>query len=162
MKSKTHRKDQKCRSIRNLLFAVLRLDSEWVQSHIANCPRCQKRLARTSKVNIAIMLIKNQPHKLDLLSRANEKTVAVLQHSIRNSSKADRLKKALPKPTVFTRLSRYRYAAANIAACVAILLMIKTGIFPSVERFQNDSKGALKYYYTVQAGEEVADEIFPS
>ncbi len=155
-----------CLSIRNTLFSGLAkktgIHADWVQSHLAICPRCQQRLAGVSRVGLAFDLIRNQPQKLHLLSQANQKAISVLKHSLRNSEKADQLKAAFPQPSIFARVGKYHYAAANVAACLMIFFLVKTRIFNSIERFQDDSENALKNYYSVQVGKDIAEDIFPS
>jgi len=162
---KTQQKNRRCKDIKNRLFKALSRqigpDAVWVQRHIASCPRCRRRLLRTSRVSVAMQLLKSQPHSLDLLARANNKAVSVLKHSLRYSDKAQKLKVALPEPTIFERLRKYRSAAVNVAACVTILLLIKTGMFSSSIKFQNDGNNALHNYYASRVGDEIADEIFP-
>lgn len=163
---KTQQKNRRCKDIKSRLFNILSKqlgpDASWVQRHIASCPKCRNRLLWTSRVSLALQLVKSQPHSLNLLARANHKAVSVLKHSLRYSDKAQKLKAALPKLTVFERLLKYRSTAANLAACVAILLLIKAGLFSSTRKFQNDGKSALRHYYANHVGDEIADEIFPA
>ena len=76
---KTQNKNNKCRQIRQWLYDAIKsrlgIEADWAQNHIANCPRCQQRLASLGKVNLALSVIKNQPHNLDLLSRANTQAI---------------------------------------------------------------------------------------
>jgi hypothetical protein len=161
---KIQQKNQRCKKIKSWLFNILSKnigpDSGWVQRHIATCPKCRNRLLLSSRVDVALQLIKSQPHSLDLLAQANCKAVSVLKHSLRFSARAQMLKEALPEPTIFERLHKYRTAAANVAACVAILLLAKAGMFSSTKKFQNDGKNALRHYYASRVGDEIADEIF--
>lgn len=157
---------RQCKGLRDWLFSALtgriNLDADWIQKHIATCPRCQKRLTSVSRVNLALTLLKASPHKLDLLMRANQKTVAVLNHGLRDAPKAQELKTALPKPTMFERMRKYQSLVANVAACIAILLMMKTGIFSTARKAHDHGTNALKHYYSSQVGEDLADEIFTS
>lgn len=156
----------KCRTIRGWLFSAVGsrfgLDAPWVQKHIANCPRCRRRLAAAAKVNLAFSLIKSQSHQLDLLAKANQHTIRHLRRDVRDLPKAQKLKRAVPEPGIFERLSKYRGAVANIAACIAIMLMMKMGIFNSARKFQDDSRRAMHQYYSRNAGADLADEIFQS
>lgn len=156
----------KCREIRDRLLRLvgssLGLNSGWAQKHIANCPRCQSRIAGVGKVELALSLVKSQRHHLDLLMRANAQAVGVLKHSLREAPKAEKLKKTLPEPTVSERLSKYKHSAANVAACLAILFLTKIGIFSSMDRFQTRSQQVLKQYYANYVGQDLADEIFPA
>jgi len=149
---KTQQKNRRCKDIKRWLYTALSKqigpDAGWVQQHIASCPKCRSRLLWASRVGVALQLIKSQPHSLDLLAQANQKAVSVLKHSLRYSDKAQKLKAAMPQPTIFERLRKYRSAAANLAACVTILLLMKAGMFSSTRKFQNDGNNALRHYYT--------------
>jgi len=160
----TKKTNKKCKSIRTWLYravsSYIGLNADWVRNHIANCPRCQRRLASAGKVNLALSIIKSQPHNLDLLMRANTQAIGVLKHSLRNSGKAEKLKWALPEPKLLERCGKYKNSIANTAACIALLFLMKVGIFSSMAKFQSESQKVLRQYYTSQVGEELADEIF--
>lgn len=165
--SSAHRQDpNKCRQIRTrlhrLVSSSLSLDAGWAQRHIASCPRCQSRIVGVGKVELALSLVKSQRHHLDLLMRANVQAVGVLKHSLRETPKAEKLKNALPKPKLSEQLSRYKHAAANVAACFTILLLAKIGVFSSMQGFQTRSQEVLKQYYAGHIGQDLADEIFPA
>ena len=158
------KKDNKCRRIRAWLYKAISsrfaLDADWVQNHIANCLRCQRRMASIGKVNLALSIIKSQPHKLDLLMRANAQAIGVLKHSLRQAPKARKLKEARPEPKLLERWSKYKHSAANAAACIAILFLMKTGVFSSMDKFQTEGQKAMRQYYACQVGQDLADEIF--
>jgi hypothetical protein len=138
------------------------LDTDWIQNHIADCPRCRRRLSAIGKVDLALSLIKSQPHKLDLLMRANTQAIGVLRHSLRQEPKAEKLKTCLPEPNLLERWGKYAHTIAKVAACIAILLLMKTGVFSSMDKFQTEGKKAIKQYYTKHIGKNLADEIFPN
>ena len=142
------------------MFASLGPDATWIQGHIANCPKCQRRLASIGKVNLALSVIKSQPHKLDLLSRANSQAIGVLKHSLRNAPRAQKLKTLRPEPKFLESLGKYKYSIGNTAACIAIIFLMKIGIFSSMARFQSDGQKIVKQYYADNLGQEIADEIF--
>lgn len=158
------KKDNKCRRIRAWLYKAINsrfgLDADWVQNHIANCPRCQRRMASVGKVNLAMSIIKSQPHKLDLLMRANAQAIGVLKHSLREAPKARKLKAMRPEPKLLERWSKYRHSAANAAACIVVLFLMKTGVFSSMDKFQTEGQKAMRQYYACQVGQDLADEIF--
>jgi anti-sigma factor RsiW len=143
---------------------LLRLGSEapWVQRHVAHCPRCQKRLAAVGKVDLALSFIKAQPHRLDLLTRANTAALRMLQHDLREAAEAQQLEQAKPEPGLIERCARYRISATNLAACIAILFLTKAGIFSSFDKAHTRGSAALKQYYATQAGEDMAREVFGS
>lgn len=159
----TEKKNNRCRKIRNWLYQVVSsrfgIDADWVHNHIATCPRCQRRTASIGKVNLALSLIKSQSHKLDLLSRANAQAISVLKHSLQAEPKARELKAAQPEPKLLERCAKYRQPATNLAACITVLLLMKTGVFSSMDKFQQEGQRTMKHYYA-QAGQDLADEIF--
>jgi hypothetical protein len=154
----------KCRRIRawlyNIISCYLGNDADWIQNHIVNCPRCHRRLVSVGKVNLALSVIKSQPHKLDLLMRANNQAINVLKHSLRREPKASKLRIIRPEPKLLERWSKYTHSTANVAACIAILLLMKIGIFSSMDTFQTQGQKAVEQYYASQVGEDLADEVF--
>lgn len=158
--------DNKCKRIRTWLHTAVssRLGSEagWLQDHIASCPRCQRRLASWGKVNLALSFIKAQPHRLDLLMRANAQAIGVLKHSLREAPKAQELKRILPQPRPLERYGRYGRSIANFAACVTIVILMKVGVFSSMDSFQTQGQKAIKQYYDRQVGQDLADDVFPT
>ena len=136
-------------------------DANWLQKHITNCPRCQRRLLSYGKVNLAISAIKSQPHKLDLLMCANAQAIGVLKHSLRRAQKARKLRTIRPEPKLRERFGKYASSTANIAACIAIMLLMKFGVFSSMDTFQTQGQKVIKQYYASRVGDDLADEIFP-
>ena len=159
-------KNNKCRLIRGWLSKTINRhfgpEAKWLQGHITDCPRCQRRLVSYGKVNLALSAIKAQPHKLDLLMSANAQAVGVLKHSLRKAPKARKLRTMLPEPKLLERYGKYSRSAANVAACIAILLLMKIGVFSSMDKFQTQGQKVIKQYYASRVGKDLADEIFPS
>lgn len=157
-------RSSRCRRIRRGLTGGLRRrltpEAPWVQRHVANCPRCQKRLAALGQVDLALSFIKSQPHGRDLLTRANAAAVRMLDHSLRQAAQAKELEQARPEVRFLEWCGRYRTALTNVAACLAILFLTKAGIFSSFDKAQTRGEAVLKHYYAAQAGEDVAREIF--
>jgi len=158
-------KNNKCRRIRGRLSEAISrhfdTDAHWLQSHIAKCPRCQSRFISYGKVNLAISAIKSQPHNLDLLMCANKQTIGVLKHSLRRAKKTGKLKTMGPKPKFVEKYSRYTSSALNVAACMAILFLMKLGAFSSLNTLQRQGQNVMKKYYANRIGEDLADEVFP-
>ena len=136
--------------------------AEWVQRHVAGCPRCQKRLAAWGKVELALSVVKSQSHRLSLLSEANSCAVKMLKHSLREAPRAHALEEARPEPSFLQRSAGYRHRVANAAACVAILVLTRSGLFTSLDRATAGGEKLMKHYYATQAGEDIAEEIFGS
>jgi hypothetical protein len=153
-----------CRKLKVLMLQLLAdrfsIDRDWVQNHIANCPKCQQRIMRLGKVELAIALLKSQPHNLDLLMRANTQAIGVLKHSLRTATKAERLRSVRPEPGALERCSRYKHSFANAAACIAIAVLMNSSAFSSAKTFEDKSRKAVENYYVKQLGKEVAAEIF--
>ena len=157
-KIKTNCKD--ARGLLGKLGEYINFSTPWVQRHIANCPKCQKRFAAVSKVYLAMSLLKACPHDIDLLKRANIQTVDSLSHSVRGTAKANKLRIAVPEMKLAEKLSPLRGTLANTAACIAIMLFAKAGVLNSMEKFETDSKKVIKNYYEKNIGSELTDEIF--
>ena len=140
----------KCTRIRTWLYTVVNsrfaLDAGWVQNHIADCPRCRRRLAAVGRVNLALSAAKTEPHRTDLLMRANTQAIGVLKHSLR--------------PTLIERWGGYGHSLANLAACIVVLFLMKVGVFSSMDRFQTEGRKVVKQYYASQVGQDLADDIF--
>lgn len=153
-----------CKGIRSrfdkILSNLISMDAAWVQNHIANCPKCQRRLASLGKVYLALSLLKSRPHQIDLLKAANTQTIDTLAHSVRHTSKAEKLRLARPNIKFIEKIAPLKTAMANAAACFLILFLLKTGIFTSIEKFQTNGEKALQKYYEKQLGQEYSDEIF--
>ncbi|MGA2094521.1 MAG: hypothetical protein ABSH16_14140 [Sedimentisphaerales bacterium] len=153
-----------CRQLRNRVFRLLAnsftLDQCWIQNHIANCPRCQKRMANLGKVELAISLLKSQPHDIDLLRRANTQAIGVLKHSTRTMAKAEQLRNVRPDLNIFEKCSKYKRPIGNVAACIAIAFLAKSGLFNSAQKFETGGHKALEHYYASNAGEDIARDIF--
>ena len=153
-----------CRQIRTWLREVLArsfgLDARWMQNHISTCEKCQRRFVSVGKVSLALSLLKSQPHTVDLLMRANAQAIGVLKHGLREAPKAQRLQKKLPEPKLLEKCSKYRHSVANVAACISILLLVKIGVFSSMDKFQSRGQEIFRQYYAEHIGQDMADEIF--
>jgi hypothetical protein len=153
-----------CRQLREWisrkLAESLSLNRSWIQNHIANCPRCQKRLAELGKVELALMLLKCQPHRLDLLMRANTQAISVLKHGLRNLPKAEKLRNAIPDLSFIEKCSKYKRPIVNVAACIFIAIIMKAGTFLSASQLESRGRKSMEHYYAVNAGEDIARDIF--
>jgi hypothetical protein len=136
------------------------LDRPWIQNHIANCPRCQRRLIHLGRVELAIMLLKSQPHNLDLLMRANTQAISVLKHSLRTAPKAEKLRNIRPELSVIEKLSRYNRSIVNVAACILIAVIIKSSTFYSAKEIESRGQKTMEHYYAKNAGDDIARDIF--
>ena len=89
-------------------------------------------------------------------------TINVLKHSLREVPKAQKLKTAKPELKLSQKLIWSLQPSMNIAACFLILVLMKCGLFSSIDKFQDQGRKAYKQYYANQVGEEIADELFPN
>jgi hypothetical protein len=112
------------------------------------------------RVELAISLLKSQPHRLDLLMRANTQAIGVLKHSLRATTKAQLLRNIRPEPGIFERCAKYKRSFINAAACIAIAVLLKSGAFSSAQAFESQGRKAVEHYYASQAGEDIARDIF--
>ncbi|MBN1508392.1 MAG: hypothetical protein JW955_16200 [Sedimentisphaerales bacterium] len=162
----SRREPSPCKRVRQRLLESARHrlgpEARWVQAHAASCPRCQRRLARIAKVELALSAIRSRPHRLDLLMQANSAALRMLNHELRQVAQARRLEETKPEPSLIERYARYRFAITNVAACVAILLLTKTGVFSSFNTARTQGQAVMKQYYANQAGEDLAREVFGS
>jgi len=153
-----------CKRTRQWLVTTLsrRLGPEagWVRKNVAACPRCQKRLAALRKVETALSLLRSQPHSLDLLGRANTHTIKVLEHDLRNAPKARKLERSQAEPSFAERFGPYRHSAVNVAACIAIVLLTRTGVFRSLDKMRTEGDRAVRQYYASHIGDDLARELF--
>ncbi len=158
------KKKNYCRQLKDIMYQLLTdrfdVDRHWVRNHIANCPRCQRRIMRLGKIELAISLLKSQPHNLDLLMRANTQAIGVLKHSLRTTTRAEHLRNIRPEPGILERCSRYKHPLANAAACIAIAALLKSSAFSSAQTFETKSRKAVEHYYASQVGKDIADDIF--
>jgi len=154
--------NNQCRSLRTRLYTAMNKhigsQANWARNHIANCPRCQRRLASAGKVHLTLSFIKAQPHGLDLLMRANEQAVSVLKHSLRREPEAQALKEKMPKP--LEKYRKYGFSIGNLAACMAILFLMKVGVFSSMDSVHNQGRKVFEQYYVRNIGQDLADEVF--
>ena len=154
----------KCRQIRDgmqkSILGRIGLDKGWLAEHIANCPKCQGRIASIGKVDLAMSLVKTQTHKMDLLMRANAQALKMLKHSLRDCPKADKLRATYSRPNWIIRNHRYISSITSTAACFAILLLLKCGIFTSMETSQRQGKETVKQYYAKHLDQDTMNDIF--
>jgi hypothetical protein len=113
-------------------------------------------------VDLALRIIQSQPQPLDLLMRANTAAVRMLNHPLRDAAHERRLDQSKPEPSLLQRWRKYENNVTNVAACVAILLLTKAGLFSSFDSARTEGRQAMKQYCATQAGQEIADELFQS
>ena len=136
-------------------------DTDWLQKRISKCLKCLRRLLSRDKINLALLFMKTQPHRLDLLMRANAQAIGVLQHCLRRAPRARQLRNILPEPKLLERYSKYGYSVANLAVFIVILLLMKVSVFSFLDKFHTETRKVIKQYYARQVGQDFANEVFP-
>ena len=153
-----------CKRIRKRIFDALaqrrKAGNDWLRSHIADCPRCRRRLASAGRVELALLLIKSQTHRPGLLARANSQAIGVLKHSLRDNPKAEKLRNKLPALSFTGKYGKYAGPVANYAACIAVIFLMKTNIFSSIVKYEKGGEKAIQQYYAKHLGEDMAKDIF--
>lgn len=147
---------------KNSGFALLRRRlSIRLQNHIASCPRCRRRLADTGKVELALQLLVSEPHCLSLLQRANLAALKMLSHRQRYSPQADALRNALPRPNWTWRHSTCLEKLLQIAACAAVICLLKLGLFSFFRDIREEGQAAVRNYYASNLPDEnLLEELF--
>jgi hypothetical protein len=113
-------------------------------------------------VELGLRVVKSRPHNLGLLQRANAEAVKMLTHELREAAKASELTNAEAEPPFLGRAGRHRHWLTNIAACLAILFLTRSGLFSSLNRLNAGGEAYVRHYYASQAGEDLAGEVFDS
>ena len=57
------------------------------------------------------------------------------------------------------KYNRYGHSLMNLAACLVILLLMKVGVFSSMDQFQNQGHRVMTRYYARHVGDDLADEV---
>jgi len=96
-----------------------------------------------------------------LLSRANTKAISRLHRSLRQQPKADALRLARPQPSLSYRLRQVRGSLTQLAACLAIMILGRVGLFSSMRTAHQVGTKAMNQYYARYLGQDIADRIYP-
>ena len=144
----------------NSIEARLNLGGNWMAKHVATCPRCQKRLGNMTRVEMAFTILRSQVHNIDLFAKANTQAVNTLKHSLRNAPAAEKLRRKEARPNWLVRNYRSVSSITSAAACLAILVLLKVGIFSSMDSMQKKGTESLKQYYAKQLDENTVNDIF--
>ena len=144
------------------LWGVLRLRLlERLSDHVAECPRCQRRLAAVNRIELGLTLMKTQPLEVGLLSRANNRVLGVLKHSLRYAPKSAVLQNAKSDTSRLEKMRPGLERLLNAAACVFVVLMIKTGVSNSLLDYKEQGEAVIHNYYARNLYSHMFDEIFP-
>jgi len=131
-----------------------------LNDHVTHCPRCQRRLAIVNRVEIAMMLMKTQPQDIGLLARANSKALDMLKHSLRNAPQSAALRTMQVDQSRFEKIRPGLERALNVAACVFVVIMIKTGVSNSLLDYKKQGENVIHNYYARNLDSELFDALF--
>lgn len=132
-----------------------------LNEHIAHCPRCRKRLGSASRVEIALAVTKSQPYPIDLLSRANAQALGVLKHQLRYAPKSQALRTSRLEPIWVVKNRPLLERLLNTAACLFIVLMMRSGILNSLTNYKEQGEAVIHSYYSRNLDSSIFNEIFP-
>lgn len=134
--------------------------SHWLMDHAAECPHCRRRLKGVGRMELAMMMLKNQPHRMDLLTRANIQTIGMLKHDARECSHAEHLRHLFPQPTFWSRMGRFSHSVQAAAACLLVMVLLRMGIFHSMESARDEGRQAMRNYYARNLDEQTLRDLF--
>ncbi len=150
-------RNERCGMIRSLKVRLLRR----LDDHVAGCPKCQRRLATVNRVEVALMLMKSQPYEMGLLARANNKALDVLTHSLRFGPKSTLLRQARSDTNCIEKARPFIEKVLNVAACLFIVVMIKSGVSHSLLDYKQRGEAVIHNYYARNLDDQLFSEIFP-
>ena len=150
-------RNERCGAIRSVKMRLL----ERLSDHVAECPWCQRRLAMVNRVELGLTLMNTQPLEIGLLSRANNQALGVLKHSLRYAPKSAFLRNAKSDTHRLEKIRPGLERALNAAACVFVILMIKTGVSNSLLDYKEQGEAVIHNYYARNLDSQMFDEIFP-
>ena len=157
------RRTNKCSRTREILSRFLEnraaLTSKWMQKHLEVCPRCREKMSRYNRLHLAMKLIKTQPHSPQLLKTANTRAINMLKHSAREMPLAEKLRQKMPRPLLISSRSRYTHAITHAAACIAVVFLIKTGVYQTMDKWHSQGKQAVQNYYAASLDEDILDDM---
>ncbi|MCF7957608.1 MAG: hypothetical protein K9M57_04075 [Phycisphaerae bacterium] len=128
--------------------------SGWLIGHIAQCPRCQKRMSGYARISLGLSLMKSQPHDINLMSNANQQAIKYLKRNLRDVPKANELKHAKPKNNPLNCIRTYSQAIVNAAACVTILFLMKIGVYSTFDKVQTKGQNIVMTQYDKHLGDD--------
>lgn len=155
-----------CRQQRQLKMGWVRQMRESLlyrlEDHIATCPKCQKRLVKVQRAETALKLLMTQPLAPDLLQKANASALQVLKKDLRDTAPAEALRNVQVRPDWTNRHRRVLETAFSAAACLAVLVLLRTGVFSSMNEIEDDGRAIVQNYYAKHLDSDLMEEIFRS
>ncbi len=129
-------------------------------SHIASCPRCQRRLAAIGRVELTLSLMRTQPHSINLLANANTAALKYLTRPLRQTSCAERLRHVVPGPGRMEQTAPLLDRLMNIAACLFVVLMVRFGMVNSLFEIKDQGQKVVEKYYAKHLDAEIFKDVF--
>ena len=137
----------------------LNVPAGWLRRHIAECPRCRRVVLGGNRLRVALLLLKTQSPRSDLLAQANCRATAVLKRGLRDLPQARKLRRMSPRPSLRQRLGKYRQGAFSAAACLVVLLLMRAGILSAMMKFHDEGSQAAQRYYTRYLDQDIRDDL---
>jgi hypothetical protein len=113
-----------------------------------------------NRIELGLMLIKTQPLENGLLARANSQALGVLNHSLRYAPKSKVLRNAKSDTNRLEKIRPNFERALNVAACIFIVIIIKTGVSSSLLDYKKKGEAVIENYYARNLDNQLFDEIF--
>ena len=146
------------RRLAEALGSPLTIGAGWARRHLADCPECRRRALGSARLRVALLLMKTQPHRADLLSMANRQAIGVLKHGLRGLPKARALGQTVPRPSLRKSLDKYARPMVHAAACLIVLLLVRTGVFSAMMRVEHEGREVAQRYYARHLGEQSPED----
>lgn len=108
-----------------------------------------------------MMMVRTQQQDIGLLAKANHKALNTLKHSLRNAPKSLVLRTAKADTSRFEKIRPGLERILNIAACVFVVVMIKTGVSNSLLNYKRQGEDVIHNYYARNLDSQTFDELFP-
>lgn len=134
--------------------------AERCSAHIASCPRCQKRLARIGRVELAFCLMRMQPQAVNLLANANTAALKYLKRSLRETPRAETLRAAVYGPGRLEKAAPHLERLLNWAACLFVVLLIRTGVTHKLFEIKEQGTAVIENYYARHLDAQIFEDIF--
>ena len=129
------------------LSQQLDITTAWAQRHIATCPSCRRQVAGNSRLRLALLLIRTQSHSRDLLMQANRRAIRLLAGGLQESAQAQKLRHIRPQPSFGQKLSKYTQSVTHAAACLLILVLLRTGVLSSLTKINDQGERFVEQHY---------------
>ncbi len=78
---------------------------------------------------------------------ANRRAIKLLARGLQDSPQAHKLRHIRPQPTIYQKLSKYTQSITHAAACLLILVLLRTGILSSLSRINDQGERFVEQHY---------------